>query len=157
MEKEFIPYTLAVELKELGFDEPCFTKFEDCFNKTKLYPIIVTLHLNTPYENEYNGYDQKIINDSSKRWFFTGYKNSVKDHNNDILSAPTFSQAFRWFREKYEYDSDIRPFYRGGYAPHIYNSPSDIWNDGKDYVFKTYEEAELECLKKLIEIVKEQK
>ena len=24
MEKEFVPYELAVKLKELGFDEPCF-------------------------------------------------------------------------------------------------------------------------------------
>ena len=24
MEKEFVPYELALELKELGFDEPCF-------------------------------------------------------------------------------------------------------------------------------------
>ena len=96
MEKEFIPYKIALDLKELGFDEPCFTKFEDYFNKTKLHPIIATLHLNTPYENEYNGYDQEIINDRSKRWFFTGYKNSVKDHNNNILSAPTFSQAINF-------------------------------------------------------------
>lgn len=27
MEKEFIPYTLALELKELGFDEPCFNTY----------------------------------------------------------------------------------------------------------------------------------
>ena len=24
MEKEFVPYELSIELKELGFDEPCF-------------------------------------------------------------------------------------------------------------------------------------
>ena len=27
MNKEFIPYEQALELKELGFDEPCFGKF----------------------------------------------------------------------------------------------------------------------------------
>jgi ABC-type glycerol-3-phosphate transport system substrate-binding protein len=27
MEKEFIPYEQALDLKELGFDEPCFGKF----------------------------------------------------------------------------------------------------------------------------------
>jgi len=27
MEKEFVPYQKALELKELGFDEPCFGKF----------------------------------------------------------------------------------------------------------------------------------
>lgn len=28
MEKEFIPYTLSLELKELGFDEPCMYIFD---------------------------------------------------------------------------------------------------------------------------------
>lgn len=27
MEKEFVPYELAVKLKELGFDEPCFGEY----------------------------------------------------------------------------------------------------------------------------------
>jgi hypothetical protein len=152
MEKEFIPYEQALALKQLGFDEPCFTKFEDYFNKTKLHPILATLHLNTPYENEYNGYDQKIINNSSKRWFFTGHKNSVKDHNNDILSAPTFSQAFRWFRNKHKH---LKFFIKEGFREGLYEY------EMKDVLgvsgFKTYEEAELECLKKLIEIIKNKK
>jgi hypothetical protein len=109
MEKEFVPYEQALALKKLGFDEPCFTRFENYFNKTKLYPILATLSLNTPYENEYNGYDQKIINDDTKRWFFTGYKNSVKDHGNDILSAPTFSQAFKWLYQKLDIEKGVMP------------------------------------------------
>jgi hypothetical protein len=158
MEKEFIPYEQALDLKELGFDEPCFTKFQDYFNKTKLYPILTTLHLNTPYENEYNGYNQKIINDSSKRWVFTGYKNSVKDHNNDILSAPTFSQVFRWFREKYKSHSrvDIQDVELDWYSFEILEVRDGDYNNDlhTDMNFKSHEEAELECLKKLIEIVK---
>ena len=67
--------------------------------------------------------------------------------------APTFSQAFRWFRDK-KYQAEI--LWRGDfgdfcwkigrfkYGSHFFSE------DG----FNTYEEAELECLKKLIEIVK---
>jgi hypothetical protein len=154
LENEFIPYEQALELKELGFDEPCFTKFEDYFNKTKLHPILATLHLNTPYENEYNGYDQKIINNSSKRWFFTGHKNSVKDHNNDILSAPTFSQAFRWFREKYGINTVVECWNsEWKFTIQLINHCS---NGNTEDCFLTYEEAELECLVKLIDIVKKQ-
>lgn len=29
MEKEFVPYELAVKLKVLGFDEPCFAYYKD--------------------------------------------------------------------------------------------------------------------------------
>jgi hypothetical protein len=161
MNKDFVPYKESLELKELGFDEPCFTKFEDYFNKTKLHPILATLHLNTPYENEYNGYDQKIINDQSKRWFFTGYKNSVKDHNNDILSAPTFSQAFRFFRENYKLYSYIEPTIfvdDNSIVKYDYvilvddNSPTEVYNN---LPCDKFEEAELACLVTLIKIVKQ--
>ena len=165
MEKEFIPYEQALALKELGFDEPCFTKFENYFNKTKLQPIIATLALNTPYENEYNGYDQKIINDDTKKWFFTGYKNSIKDHNQDILSAPLYQQAFRWFREKYGYfhlfdyqhgDSKINK----GFFFNIINIDNEDFffpEDFENEIYRTYEEVELACLKKLIEIAKKER
>ena len=68
--------------------------------------------------------------------------------------APTFSQAFRFFREK-KYQAEI--LWRGDFGDFC-------WKIGRfkygshffsDDGFKTYEEAELECLKKLIEIVKE--
>ena len=69
-----------------------------------------------------------------------------------FVSAPLYQQAFRWFREKY------------GITSWVYNSQMDkfyhtILQNGR--IVKshdsstTYEEAELECLKKLIEIVKE--
>jgi hypothetical protein len=73
-----------------------------------------------------------------------------------FANAPTFSQAFRWFREKYkiecyvncywsEEDSSKRTYYAN------YNYGSDIFFTIKTE-FSSYEEAELECLKKLIEI-----
>ena len=157
MKELFLPYEESLKLKNLGFDEPCFTKFEDYFNKTKLHPILATISLNTPYENEYNGYDQKIINDDTKRWFFTGYKNSVKDHNHNILSASTFSQAFKFFREKYNLSGDVISQHKNMYFATILNlntnKKQDVRNK-ENYGFKTYEEAELECIKQLIKIVK---
>ncbi len=65
--------------------------------------------------------------------------------------APTFSQAFRWFREKHNLLGQVNI--------HTYFI-CDISNDGlkmiKQYgkLTKTYEEAELACLRDLIEIVK---
>lgn len=103
MKKLFVPYELALALKEKGFDEPCITKFEQYFDKTKLQAVISTLSLNAPYEYEYNGYDQVIIN-SELHYHFTGYKNSVKDHNQNILAAPLYQQVIDWFREKHEVD-----------------------------------------------------
>ena len=67
------------------------------------------------------------------------------------LHAPTKSQVFRWFREKYELSS------------WIYNTNSDryfytILKDGRfvkdNEARTTYEEAENACIDKLIEIAK---
>ena len=124
MEKEFIPYEQALDLKELRFNEPCVAIF--CTNK------------------ELN------IDD--------GFYKQEEYHKNTVL-APTFSQAFRWFREKYDVyhfvtrevginTSDIffvASYYKGKKG----NSPKDTCISSR-----TYKEAELECLKKLIEIVK---
>jgi hypothetical protein len=68
---------------------------------------------------------------------------------NRFLNAPLYQQAFRWFREKYpELDFAVDGIYNGtnNYHYHI----NLLW----EYFEGTYEEAELECLKKLIEIVK---
>ena len=108
MEKEFIPYEQALALKELGFDEPCFSYY---------YNRELSFGARTSY--------------------------------GEVVEAPTFSQAFRWFREKY---GDYL-LYSFGLIPHFTIIQNLIIEDSKI----TYEEAELECLKKLIEIVKDGK
>ena len=124
MTKEFIPYEQALALKELGFDEPCFG---------------------------YYGDNQELIWKSD----YTPWVNSERMLiDNKFCSAPTFSQAFDFFREKYglwqtvlqntdvDWTYDILPIM----GMHDYKL-----ND----IFKTYQEAKLACLNKLIEIVKQ--
>jgi hypothetical protein len=122
MNKEFIPYEQALELKELGFDEhswgACYYEFKDRGNTYIL--------LNTPDSMD----------------------------SRDGVKAPLYQQAFRWFREKHQLFSWVLVEYEyGGYSCGIYITgvrQSDIANGP----YSTYEEAELACLKKLIEIVK---
>jgi hypothetical protein len=120
MNTEFIPYEQALELKELGFNEPCFGLYA---------PPSKTIFL----------------------------------HHFGLLSAkeqilgPLYQQAFRWFRENHNLNCYIdrggvkgiyNAFVGGSEHGFLYgnnsNSPSEF----------TYEEAELACLNKLIEIVK---
>ena len=139
MEKLFVPYAQSLQLKELGFDEPCLAfyngKFLDLGVWDWEYPV---------------GEKRKDIGECPQ--------------------APTFSQAFRWFREKYELRNSITDFIddttgidwdyaiaiigtdldeKGNYKPLV-----DYSIDDETRKFKTYEEAELACLDKLIEIVK---
>ena len=122
MEKEFTPYELALELKELGFDEPCFGYWS---NWAVQEPFLLTCELGKEIES------------------------ASINRKNILFKAPTFSQSFRWFREKY---GDYL-LYSFGVIPHFTIIQNLIIEDSKI----TYEEAELECLKKLIEIVKEKK
>ena len=64
----------------------------------------------------------------------------------NFIAAPTFSQAFRWFREKGYYFEIVTIEVNKEYELSTLN---ELKNG-----FKTYEEAELACLQKLIEIVK---
>jgi len=66
--------------------------------------------------------------------------------------APLYQQAFRWFREKYNLELLIGKDDAGQYYFSV--KKSEMLFDEDDYCFETYEDAELECLKKLIEITK---
>ena len=93
-------------------------------------------------------------------WFELEGKYSVIIRNNlygnDLQTpSPLYQQAFRWFREKHNLIGLVESGYENGKNIFTYV----IWNKfiidnvNNDY-YSTYEEAELDCLKKLIEIVK---
>ena len=118
MNKEFIPYELALELKELGFDEKCFAAMD--------------MYSNIDYESEM--YD------------FIRNSETVQS---TWAALPLYQQAFRWFREKYFLGHGINPY---SLDTHLIDLEDCIFYDIDDVY--TYEEAELACLKKIIEIVK---
>jgi len=76
---------------------------------------------------------------------------STMPNSPESCLTPTYSQAFRWFRKEYALESYIRANLcvdvPKTYQFNIDDNIDDVWYD-------TYEEAELACLKKLIEIVK---
>jgi hypothetical protein len=115
---DFVPYELALELKQLGFDEPCFAFYDESL----YFPN---------NENQYGTFCNQKLDASS-------------------CSAPTYSQAFRWFRDKYDLCTVIKP---------IDDKKLDLgYNLLKNGLIMnahlTYEGAELACLRNLIKIVK---
>jgi len=138
LDKEFVPYQESLELKELNFNESCFREF----------------------------HFKKLVNNSTGSEI-TNYELIELYGEEDVVAAPTFSQAFRWFREKYGLKHDIdddnvgtKFYYRIKSYTNKFDNYDDIikpMREEKDWAkieFKTYEEAELACLRKLIEIVK---
>ncbi len=123
MKKLFVPYEIALALKELGFDETCFGYY-GIENELK---IEVSSNLDT---------------NLARRNFYT---------------APTFSQAFKFFREKYNMKFYIlEDIWNHWCTPRILDEDTD---DYEEFIgsYETMEEAEQECLIKLIEITKEKK
>lgn len=69
------------------------------------------------------------------------------------IDCPLYSQAFRWFRDKYDITYSIiwkMPIDGNGHKVEIQNG-RELFDLG---LYACYEEAELACLTKLIEIVK---
>ena len=139
-DKEFVPYQPSLDMKELGFDEPCFGYY---LCKNSAFGIYLGITCD---------------------WI------DLLPYDSSSCKAPTFQQAFRWFREKYELRNSITDFIddktgiewdyeiaiigtdldeKGNYKPLV-----DYSTDDETRKFKTYEEAELACLIKLIELVK---
>ncbi len=120
MTKDFTPYDLAYELKQIGFDEYCL----GYYNIDPYLPN-PTFNLVKPFDHEW------------------------------CLPAPLYQQAFRWFREKYDLQCWIHD---GGYVGKCCIKITG-YNHDKFYFSSSepmeYEEAELACLKKLIELVKQ--
>jgi hypothetical protein len=117
LDKDFVKYPEALELKQLGFQARCFGHY---------------------WENLF---------------YFktTFYHPSTMPNSPESCLVPTYSQAFRWFREKYKLGAIVAQFGWG-----IENEFGQIIHDISDGKTPScYEEAELACLKKLIEIVKE--
>ncbi len=82
------------------------------------------------------------------------------NHDWDIVSAPLFQQAFRWFREEHNLLHTVNIDLSNNLKDKVYiytieDQLGSIVDRSEEY--NTYEEAELACLKKLIEIINQMK
>lgn len=136
MEKEVVPYEQALALKLLGFNNPIHDKISFAY---------------------YDKYYQLQLGNYHDYWFKKMCKNvdKGKDPNyklDNTCIAPFYQQAFKWFRCKYGFDfavlekyKDLGKFYGGYIKINRDEIPKSYGSN-----FKTYEEAELACLKELI-------
>lgn len=128
MDKEFVPYELALKLKELGFDEPCMAFYEEKHLKNFVNPFLKTQILNSDLKGRVEGFRV------------------------NSCVAPLWQQAFDWFREKHSIQYRIvskRNFGRLTFYMTFFNQdeiPSMLYNP----TYTNYEEARLACLQKMI-------
>jgi hypothetical protein len=136
MIKEIVPYEESVALSQIGFVQSCWHAYHDLTWPSKEDEHkLETIHSLTSYMESH-----------------------AHQYINPVL-APTYSQAFRWFRENHNLRCQIN--YIGGLINETtwwdisiighYNMDPKEW----EMKYQPYEEAELACLRKLIEIVKQ--
>lgn len=109
MEKEFVPYELALALQELGFDGSCFKTMLD---------------------------------------FDITYESNVK--------MPLYQQVFTWFREKHNLCAWVYQSNVGSYHYSILESGRWMKGHSASVTYTSYEEAQNECVHKLIKLLKNQ-
>jgi hypothetical protein len=127
MNKEFVPYDIALAMSELGLR----------LEKNLAYYCEGSFYLLHPYHQEQQPQDAYIE-----------------------VYAPLYQQAFRWFREKGIYGeptSDLSDNLEDRvFVYSLYSETGGYFVDRSEE-YKSYEEAELACLRKLIEIVNQNK
>jgi len=149
MNKEFCTCKQSLALKDLGFDEPCFSYYVDC----ELRGVNLGMEELGGVKPYYERFGYHTINN-----------HHIDNKNKIITSAPLKQQAFRWFREKHNLCGEIYTVNMGAidytfqirdlYSEDVKHDNFEAYTGGYIGTFSTYEEAEDACLDKLIEIVK---
>jgi hypothetical protein len=144
-EDEFVPYDLAIRLKNIGFDEVCFMYFKEDMDGT---PV--------PFFFDEGRFPDIIgsSNSDGVKWI--------------LCTRPTFSQSFRWFRDNYRLAHYILPPYSSTHKglkvyQNIENKFELYLSDetqltlkDQEFLHETYEAAERVGLEKLISLVEQQ-
>jgi len=139
MSREFVPYEIAMELKALGFNEPCFGMYFSALKRDTDEPIKCL-----------------SISDVKEQDCYSGQE----------CSAPIWQQAFRFLRKKYEFMHAVEDIMvqvasspKKGYRFRwtvwkILDIYQNLWVDETILGCLTVEDANLAAMKKMIELAK---
>ena len=131
IEEEFVPYDIAMSLKELGFDEPCIGLYR------------------------YQGGEHEFahVSKSGKMTFLRNSDESMR------IVSPLYQQVFKWFRKNHDLFSSILVTGDCGYCYYIHtDSMRDKVATSKgfdpDGINDPYDKCRDACIRELINIVK---
>lgn len=138
--KDFINYNQALELKELGFDEPCFVKV--------WWLNSINRHTNEPFNPHItiNGQDIKFE-------YPIPEKHPLSEFGVLELQVPTFSQAMKWFDDNTELKGFVCPSIKEEHFDWLIRIDWEEEIECEE-AYSSRQEAESACLDKLIEIIK---
>jgi hypothetical protein len=135
MEKQFLPRSESLEVKDLGFNEPCFGFYLGGYK--------VCLFETTPWNERTNGR------------FITQF--TEEDRH---CTAPLHAQVFKWFRDEHKLKGEVvHSNANGSHKFTIWKWNFDnnvgLWERiGNIGTYDSHEEAQIMCIRKLIELIK---
>jgi len=155
MEKNFVPYKQSLDMKSIGFDELCFGFYDDLDNNKPIGGNFPCDGRNSAplYQQAFDFFEEK--------YFLSGEVQKQAPYQN-------VTKPYWWYLIQDGKGSDVSNW-QGRFAEILdkahQNKEGKFVDDDKfikflyddNFGFKTRNEAKLACLKKLIEIVKENK
>jgi len=131
MEEQFVSYEIALQLKELGFDENCLVG----------------------YQTVYGG-KHELLMPVNKYCHLKYYKKSAPC-NEHVIQAPIWQQVIDWFREEHFIDISIVNTYRESGFEHykyiIYKCNDTLIESS----YKQYKNTREQAILKAIEYIKQ--
>ena len=136
LKNRIVPYDIALQLKAIGFDEPCFRYY--C--------------------------EDNAIRTGIKDWMSNNLFDEVCNSSVGLgnVAAPLYQDVFEWFNEKFGLDVNYSVAIPTSYMPNIHFS-KEIGLSYRSFkmmrffylrVFDSKQEANNECIKALIDAIK---
>ena len=130
MKEQFVTYKIALKLKELGFDEPCFGFWDR-------YSLDKAVELKIEFTQKTNSY-------------------FIRAKANNCCLAPLWQQVINWFRENGNLNIELR-LNKDGYQYNICNTRNPMFSIVKHKQINSYEESREQAILKAIELCQKEK
>lgn len=141
MNKEFVSWEIAKQLKDLGFNEICFTSYNPNKDLVSMFAIETIDILEYPVHlmSEKNNEEYLVRNSQV---------------NKDFITAPLYQQVIRWLWEEHKIFIKIFPEENNNYSGSIKGIDKDygVYNYNYEFIFNNLVEKALNFIKlKIIE------
>ena len=141
----FVPYEIALQLKEKGFDEPCFGIFLNEYSNNPGYLYS---------REERNICNEEIDEEGNIIGVFVTYSNSKIFEQ--YTTAPLYQQVIDWFREIHKLDISHTVGFPLSYSFHVQDLDREqkYWNfNGPEQVHKHYYEGLNKAIEEALKLI----
>lgn len=137
MKELFVPYELALKLKERGFDEPCLAFYNE---KHLLLSFGEKLNVfwNSNKKIHYNRSIYNLFNESKCK--------------KTMCNAPLYQQVIDWFREKHDILIFVSAYKKDKYIYQLYSYDDKELSDISEWIF-TYYEALTKAIEEALKLI----